>query len=147
MEQRSAAAFGGGDSSDDEDYEEGYEAEQLQLTVQRDDLQHEEPRLQTRTRGQRRLAGQMLVISAPNCKQRGCLYCTVKACLEAGEPEPCHFCSIPQRPDLCIRKGHCSSWTIEQNDELNVARTVAEALIDEEAAQQIPSPGHGDLHS
>ena len=50
MEERSAAAFEGGGSSDEEgSFGEGYEAEELLLAVRHDDLQHEEPRLRVPT--------------------------------------------------------------------------------------------------
>ena len=139
MEERSAAAYGEEGSSDEGDFGEGYEAEELVLSVQQDDLQHGEPRLQV-TRGQRRQAGEMLVIEAPLCKQKDCPYCAVKACKEAGEPEPCPFCSARQRPDLCMRKKPCRSWSKEQRDDLEVARGVQEAIMKEEEAQKILLP-------
>ena len=140
MEQRSAAAFGeGGSSGEEEGFGEGYEAEQLLLAVQQDDLQHEEPRLQV-TRGQRRLAGEMLAITTTRCKHKDCLYCPVRDCLEAEEPEPCIFCSAIKRPDLCLRKGNCSGWSVEQREVLNIARGIQEALMKEKAVQQIILP-------
>ena len=144
MEERSAAAFEGGGSSDEEgSFGEGYEAEELLLAVRHDDLQHEEPRLRV-TRAQKRLAGEVLALPTTKCKHRDCLYCTAKTCLEdeggTSRTLPCIFCSPIKRPDLCVRRGNCTVWSVEQCEVLSVARGVQEALMREQAVQQIILP-------
>ena len=142
MEQRSAAALGEGNSSEEEqDFEEGYETEQLLLAVRQDDLQQEEPRLQvTRTRAQRLASGEALAVCTIKCKNKDCLYCPVKDCFEVEEPNPCIFCSQIRKPELCLRKGICSSWSMEQRETLSVARGIQEALMKEQAVQQLMLP-------
>ena len=71
MEERSAAAYGGEGSSEDEDlFGEGYEAGELALVVQQDDLQTPLPRLEM-TRNRKRLAGEGMSLPV-RCKNKSC---------------------------------------------------------------------------
>ena len=143
MEERSAAAYGGEGSSEDEDlFGEGYEAGELALVVQQDDLQTTLPRLEM-TRNRKRMAGEGMSLPV-RCKSKSCR-CQELNCREAGEPQECIFCQKSQKMELCHRKGVCQKWTEEQIRQMEESRQIQGALLEAETMSQILIPATSSL--
>ena len=143
MEERSAAAYGGEGSSEDEDlFGEGYEAGELALVVQQDDLQTPLPRLEM-TRNRKRMAGEGMSLPV-RCKNKSC-QCQELNCREAGEPQECIFCQKSQKMELCHRKGVCQKWTGEQVRQMEESRQIQGALLEAETMNQILIPATSSL--
>ena len=142
MEERSAANLGGGgEDSDDEDFDEGYDVEQLLLQVRGEELRHQHPVLQV-TRSQKVLAGETLLLPK-RCRDKKCISCQMNNCLEAKDAEACLFCQQEGKQALCIRQGKCQSWSEAQYQQLEEAREVLQALRESASLSQVLNIGAG----